>query len=81
MSDEVKMTIDPLFTFHRLNPSGIDKAVMIAELFTDLKNRLSILCPENTREFAIVKTKLEEASFFAKKSMAGDKTNQESVNE
>lgn len=80
MSDEARMTIDPLFTFHRLNPSGVEKAIKIAEVFTDLKNRLSGLCPENTREFAIVKTKLEEASFFAKKAMAGDVVNQESLN-
>jgi hypothetical protein len=61
--------MDPLFQFHRLNEVGIEKAVKIAESFDRLLTELKELCPEG-REFSIVKTKLEEASFFAKKSMA-----------
>ena len=78
---EEKIEIDPLFTFHKLNPAGVEKAIHIAMAFSALKLSLSRFCPENTREFAIVKTKLEEASFFAKKAMACDTKNQESVNE
>lgn len=67
---------DPLFQFHKLNSDGMNKAIEIAEIFTTCLNDLRDLCPEATREFSIVKTKLEEASFFAKKAMANDKENQ-----
>jgi hypothetical protein len=70
--------IDPLFQFHRLNPVGVEKAVRIAEIFTTTLTDLQVLCP-NSREFSIVKTKLEEACFFAKKSMANVPENQENT--
>lgn len=64
------MTIQSeLFKVHILNDSGKEKANLIAESFDGLIIYLSKLCPAN-REFSIVKTKLEEACFFAKKSMA-----------
>lgn len=69
------MTIDPLFQFHRLNDDGIKKAEAIAETFTVILADLKRWCPDG-REFSIVKTKLEEASFFAKKSMANAPENQ-----
>jgi hypothetical protein len=67
--------IDPLFQFHRLNEDGIKKAEEIAATFTECLRVLKTMCPEG-REFAIVKTKLEEASFFAKKSIANVAANQ-----
>ena len=67
--------IDHLFEFHRLTEDGITKAKSIAEAFTNLLYDLEKLCP-TCREFSIVKTKLEEASFFAKKAMANDPSNQ-----
>jgi hypothetical protein len=67
--------INPLFQFHKLNPEGIKNAELIAESFDGFLLYLSKLCPEG-REFSIVKTKLEEASFFAKKAMANVKENQ-----
>ena len=67
--------ISSLFQFHRLNEAGVHKGEMIAESFDILLNDLRKWCPEG-REFAIVKTKLEEASFFAKKAMAQDTDNQ-----
>lgn len=69
--------IDPLFQVHRLNEGGLKNAQLIGEAFNDLLKRLQFICPNSTREFAITKTKLEEAAFFAKKSMANDITNQE----
>jgi hypothetical protein len=53
-----------------LNDKGIEKARKLALAFDDLLGELRKLCPENTREFSIVKTSLEAASFFAKKSIA-----------
>lgn len=64
------------FQVHILNSSGIDKAKLIASCFDDFLNQLKTMCPEG-REFSIVKTKLEEASFFAKKAMAKDPENQQ----
>lgn len=60
------------FAFHKLNKVGINNSVAIANAFGQLLDNLELQlgCDPNTREFSIVKTKLEEACFFAKKSMA-----------
>lgn len=57
------------FQTHKLTRAGFEKAIQIAERFNDLLSDLTALVPEG-RELAIVKTKLEEACFFAKKGMA-----------
>jgi hypothetical protein len=58
------------FSVPRLNEIGLQKADLIRGHFDNLLNQLTLdLCPEG-REFSIVKTKLEEACFFAKKAMA-----------
>lgn len=62
------------FTVHMLNEDGKFKARAIAESFDYLLTTLEQICPDG-REMAIVRTKLEEASFFAKKSMAQDPVN------
>ena len=67
------------FKVHLLNQNGINKAKNIASVFDECLNELKQMCPEG-REFSIVKTKLEEASFFAKKSMAKDSENQQEGN-
>lgn len=67
--------MNPEFQVHRLNPGGLEKAESIAQVFDEALTKLKALCPDG-RHFAIVKTKLEEASFFAKKSMACDPGNQ-----
>jgi hypothetical protein len=69
------MPVSPLFPFHKLNAQGIELAVKIARDFDQLLKELSQVCPDG-REFSIVKTKLEEASFFAKKSIANVPENQ-----
>lgn len=61
----------PNFATHKLNAKGIEYAVAIAEAFDGVLEELAVLgCATNSREFSIAKTKLEEACFFAKKSMA-----------
>jgi hypothetical protein len=69
--------MDPLFQVHILNEDGIRKAEQIAVAFNETLRVLRTLCPEG-REFSIVKTKLEEAAFFAKKSIANVVENQAS---
>jgi hypothetical protein len=68
--------VDSLFAYHRLNELGTKKAEAVAEAFTTLLNSLRSLCPENTREFSLVKTQLEAACFYAKKSVALEPENQ-----
>ena len=67
--------MDPLFEVHMLNDTGKPKARAIAEIFDTALSNLTALCPAG-RELAIVKTKMEEACFFAKKAMANDPSNQ-----
>jgi hypothetical protein len=57
-----------------LNESGKVKARLIAEAFDTCLDHLKHICSEG-RELSIVKTKLEEACFFAKKAMACQKEN------
>jgi hypothetical protein len=63
-----------------LNETGKQKANDIAQAFDNClmaitSSTFGSLCPQG-RELAIVKTKLEEACFFAKKSMANVPENQ-----
>ncbi len=62
------------FQVHMLNEDGKFKARAIAESFDYLLTTLEQICPDG-REMAIVRTKLEEASFFAKKAMANSAEN------
>jgi hypothetical protein len=65
--------MNKLFETHLLNAEGIAKARSIAQSFDGLLSLLEQtigLSGTSTREFSIVKSKLEEASFYAKKSMA-----------
>lgn len=63
------------FEVHILSEEGIEKAKNIAFVFDNALEELKNLCPEG-RYLSIVKTKMEEASFFAKKGMASDESNQ-----
>jgi hypothetical protein len=65
------------FEVHLLNDEGIAKAKRLAELFDNLLTEVETLClvpgqgaGPNARQMAIVRTKLEEASFFSKKALA-----------
>ena len=70
--------MNKLFEAHKLNSVGLRKANEIAFYFDNLLSALEIPCEGSGREMAIVKTKLEEACFFAKKAMAQNEENQES---
>lgn len=64
------------FQVHKLNPGGLEKAKQIAVVFDNALEQLLDLVPAG-RNLAIVRTKLEEACFFAKKGMASERSNQE----
>ena len=74
--------MDAIFEVHMLNDQGKKRAQDIAESFDALLGALqAIWIPASNytlggREQAIVRTKLEEACFFAKKAMAIQKENQ-----
>lgn len=74
------MLDSPLFKSHKLNPDGILKVNFVRNSFNDLLEELFKLLPDN-REFSIVRTKLEEASFFAVKSIATSPKNQDPNNQ
>lgn len=65
-----------LFKVHMLNELGKAKAYRIGQEFSTLLRTLEEICPDG-RDLAIVKTKLQEASFFAKRAMAVVPENQE----
>lgn len=69
--------MNPLFAFHRLNAAGIEKAQNIACAFSELAKLVVEQNVNGSRERSIALSKLEEACFFAKKSMACLAENQE----
>jgi hypothetical protein len=60
-----------------LNDVGKEKAIYIANAFVSLLNTLESVCGTDGREMALVRTKLEEGCFFAKKAMAKRPENQQ----
>lgn len=72
----------PLFGSVTLNKTGKDRCVAIEAAFVKLLDCIEAnvghgLHLAGGRELAIVRTKLEEASFFAKKAVATNPLNQE----
>lgn len=64
------------FCVHILNEQGKTKATAVAEVFSEALDKLEALGVDG-RELALVKTKSEEACFFAKRSIASKTENQE----
>jgi len=65
------------FQVHKLNESGMAAAQALAAHFSVLLDQVEELCQGGDgRCLAIVRTKLEEACFFAKKSLASVPGNQ-----
>lgn len=69
--------MDSAFEVHMLNERGKSEARQIAEHFDSLLEFLKAPCGGDARGMAIVRTKLEEACFFAKKAMANQEENQQ----
>lgn len=70
------MNVRPEFEVHMLNESGKQKAGALAYEFSHLLDFIE-RCGVTGRPLALVKTKLEEAAFYAKKGMAELPENQE----
>ena len=69
--------VNPLFEVHLLNEQGKGLAKSLAGEFHGFLCSVEGMCGNDGREMAIVRTKLEEACFFAKKAMASRKENQQ----
>lgn len=59
------------FKFVALNEKGREKCGLVEDVFERAFSDLVDICP-NGREFSLVLTKLQEASYFAKKSISLD---------
>lgn len=79
-------TMDPAFEVHMLNDTGKEKATLIADAFDQCLAKVKRILvgeggvahdPRLGREYAVVRTKMEEACFFAKKAMANVPANQQ----
>jgi hypothetical protein len=73
--------IHDLFKVHRLNEAGLSAAMQLADDFSQFLLKVEWLCggQGNQREMAIVRTKLQEACFFAKRALALNPALQEPV--
>jgi len=69
--------VNPLFEVHMLNEQGKGLAKSLAGEFHGFLSSIEGMCGTEGREMAIVRTKLEEACFFAKKAMANKPENQQ----
>lgn len=70
------ITIREEFAVHKLNDVGMLRARDIAKLFSLFLNSIEAHCGASGREMAIVRTKLQEAAFFAKRAIALDPESQ-----
>lgn len=68
--------IRPEFQVHMLNDAGKTKARALALIFSTALEQIEATGVTG-RELALVKTKLEEASYFAKRGIASLPENQE----
>lgn len=74
------MNIDPLFdTTTTLSALGISKMEEVRKSFSQLLWELRATVPVMGREWALVQTKLEEASFHAVKSLKNHPANVKSL--
>jgi hypothetical protein len=72
-----KIVIREEFDVHLLNEKGLAKAREIGVVYSQLLDELDRLCGTEGREVAIMRTKLQESAFFAKRAMAVRPENQQ----
>jgi hypothetical protein len=69
------MNINPLFSHEALTEDGVAKVQLLRQAFTCLLEAVEETLPGNSREISIIRTKLEEASFYAVKAVRNYKEN------
>lgn len=65
------------FAVHILNKDGLERAGELAKQFSSFLDGLEATCGVGGREMALVRTKLQEASYYAKRAIAMLPENQE----
>lgn len=65
------------FAVHMLNRDGKERAADVAKMLSICLNNIEAIVGADGREMAIVRTKLQEAAFFAKRAIAVKAENQE----
>lgn len=68
--EQRRIVVRDEFKVHRLTEAGLAKAEDLAHAFSGFLDEVEVLCGTEGREMAIVRTKLQEASFFAKRALA-----------
>ena len=63
------MEINPLFSSANYSPEGLAKVDYVREAFSVLLDKLEVILPGGSREMSIIKTQLEQASFYAVKAV------------
>lgn len=79
MSDEQQaseIVIRPEFARHALNDGGVARAHDITKLFSIFLTQLECHTGTDGRDVALMRTKLQEASFHATRAIACDPENQ-----
>lgn len=76
MTDKPKIRDE--FKTHQLNEAGMAKAEEIGATFTAALDKLEAICGKDGREMALVRTHLQDASFYAKRAVAVRPENQKS---
>lgn len=64
------------FQVHKLNEGGMTMAKQLGEVFSEALDKIESIAGAYGREMSIVRTKLEEAIYFAKRAMAQKPGNQ-----
>ena len=67
------------FYDYKLNEQGVQDVKMLKHLFSDFQQNV-LLMLKPSREASIVKTKLEEAGFYATRAIASHEENHDSIN-
>lgn len=65
------------FRAHAVNAHGLSQARKLAELFSEMLSSIEEISGTEGREITIIRTKLEEACFFAMRAMASQASNQQ----
>jgi hypothetical protein len=65
------------FAVHILNAEGLAKARILGAQFSDFLDAIEAHIGKDGREMALVRTKLQEASYFAKRALAVQPANQQ----